>query len=320
MTRRPTTSRAITATPAPQVGAGDRLQLMATFVRIVEAGSLSAAAAQMQSTQPTVSRRLQALEQSLGVRLLQRSTHATRLTVDGERCFERAKELLASWAAFEADLRGAQEEPEGLLRVRVPHAFGQEQFVEPLARFLRECPRVSVEWLLQDGVRDFIAEGVDCAIQVGAPTDPSVVAIKLSEVPRIAVAAPSVLAGASVPKAPGDLAALPWLSLRTYYRNEIALTHRVTGENERIALRPVMSTDNLFALRSAALLGLGVCVGSAWMLADDIAQGRLVHVAPDWHAAPLPVYIAYPHARFYPSRLLRFVALMRDAVAPAIQG
>ena len=78
---------------------------METFVRIVEAGNLSAAAAQMRTTQPTISRRLQALERSLGVRLLQRSTHTMRLTVDGERCFKRAKELLASWASFEADVR-----------------------------------------------------------------------------------------------------------------------------------------------------------------------------------------------------------------------
>lgn len=305
---------------AGQTGSGDRLQLMATFVRIVEAGSLSAAAAQLQSTQPTISRRLQALEQSLGVRLLQRSTHVMRLTLDGERCFERAKELLASWAAFEADLRGAQEEPEGLLRVMVPHAFGQEKFVEPLARFLRQHPQVSVEWLLKDEVRDFIAEGVDCAIQVGEPTDPSVVAIKLSEVPRIVVAAPSVLAGGGVPQAAADLVRLPWLALRTYYRNEIALTHKLSGEVRRIPLRPVVSTDSLYALRSAAVLGLGVCAGSSWLMDDDIAQGRLVHLVPDWQPAPLPVYLTYPHARFYPSRLLRFVALMREAVAPAIQG
>lgn len=299
---------------------GDRLQLMATFVRIVEAGSLSAAAAQMQSTQPTISRRLQALEQSLGVRLLQRSTHVMRLTLDGERCYERAKDLLANWAAFEADLRGAREEPEGLLRVMVPHAFGQEKFVEPLARFLRDNPRVTVEWLLKDEVRDFIAEGVDCAIQVGEPSDPSVVAIKLSEVPRIVVAAPSVCAGGAASRTPDELAALPWLALRTYYRNEIALTHRYSGETRRIPLRPVVSTDSLYALRSAALLGLGVCAGSSWLMDDDLAQGRLLQLAPDWRPAPLPVYLTYPHARFYPSRLLRFVTLMREAVATAVQG
>lgn len=306
--------------PAPLPAQGDRLQLMETFVRIVEAGSLSAAAAQLQTAQPTVSRRLQTLERSLGVRLLQRTTHVMRLTADGERCFERAKELLSNWAAFEADVRGAQEEPEGHLRVAVPHAFGQEMFVAPLAGFLRSHPRVSVDWLLVDEVRDFISTGIDCAIQVGEPTDPSVVAIRIAQVPRIVVAAPSVLGGALPPMDAADLAALPWLALRTYYRNELTLTHAVTGEARRLAIRPRVSTDSLYALRSAALLGLGVAVGSEWLLREDIAQGRLLHLAPGWRAAPLPVYLSYPHARFYPSRLLRFVAAMRSAIPAAMGG
>ncbi|HHY6927154.1 LysR family transcriptional regulator [Burkholderia ambifaria] len=316
----PATGGSARVQAVPVDGAGYRFELMETFVRIVEAGSLSAAAAQLHTTQPTISRRLQALERSLGMRLLQRTTHAMRLTVDGERCFTRAKELLTNWAAFEADLRGAQEEPDGLLRVAVPHAFGQERFVEPLARFLRDYPRVSVEWLLQDEVRDFVGSGIDCAIQVGEPTDPSVVAIRLSKVPRFVVAAPSVLNGADVPADPDALAALPWLALRTYYRTELTLTHTVTGDTRRIAMRPRITTANLYALRSAALLGVGACVGSSWMLADHLARGELVHLAPDWYAAPLPVYMTYPHAQFYPSRLVRFVAMMREAVPLLVEG
>ncbi|WP_407971879.1 LysR family transcriptional regulator [Burkholderia pyrrocinia] len=324
MNERSPTSPAAGGSPriqtVPVDGAGYRFELMETFVRIVEAGSLSAAAAQLHTTQPTISRRLQALERSLGVRLLQRTTHTMRLTVDGERCFKRAKELLANWAAFEADLRGAQEEPDGLLRVAVPHAFGQERFIGPLAQFLHDYPRVSVEWLLQDEVRDFVGSGIDCAIQVGEPTDPSVVAIRLTKVPRFVVAAPTVLNGADLPADPDALAALPWLALRTYYRTELALTHAVTGETRRIAIRPRITTANLYALRSAALLGVGACVGSSWMLADHLARGELVHLAPEWQAAPLPVYLTYPHAQFYPSRLVRFVAMMREAVPGLVEG
>lgn len=292
---------------------GDRLELMQTFVRIVEAGSLSAAAALLGTTQPTVSRRLQLLERSLGLRLLQRSTHSMRLTIDGERCYERAKELLAGWAAFEADLRGAGDEPEGTLRIVVPHAFGQERLVGPLAEYLGRYPRMNVEWLLHDdrGIQDYIGAGIDCAIQVGEVTEPGLVAIRLSEVPRIVVAAPEVLQGQPVPEDAAALAGLPWLALRTYYRNEVALTHRESGKRKRIAIAPRMSTDSLYALRSAALLGLGACVGSAWALADDIAAGRLVHLAPQWQAAPLPVSIVYPYARFYPARLRKFVELVR---------
>lgn len=300
---------------------GDRIELMQTFVRIVEAGSLSAAAAQMGTTQPTVSRRLQILERSLGLRLLQRTTHNMRLTLDGERCYERAKELLTSWAAFESELRGASDEPEGVLRVVVPHAFGQERLVKPLADYLRQHPRMTVEWLLHDdrAIQDYIAAGIDCAIQVGEVTDPGLVAIRVSEVPRIVVAAPEVLDGAAIPEEASELANLPWLALRTYYRNEVTLTHLETGKHRRIAINPRFSTDSLYALRSAALLGLGACIGSAWVLSDDLASGRLLHLAPQWRAAPLPVSLVYPYARFYPARLRRFVDIVK-AEAPSIFG
>jgi DNA-binding transcriptional LysR family regulator len=320
MTNRVKTSSEQAASAAS--GSGDRIDLMQTFVRIVEAGSLSAAAAQMGSTQPTISRRLQTLERSLGLRLLQRTTHTMRLTVDGERCYERAKELLASWAAFESDLRGAGEEPEGVLRVLAPHAFGQERLVAPLAEYLKRYPRMSVEWSLHDdrAIQDFIAAGIDCAIQVGEVTDPGLVAIKLAEVPRIVVAAPSLLNGAPPPEHVADLAALPWLALRTYYRNEVSLRHAQTGERKRFAISPRMSTDSLYALRSAVLLGLGVGIGSAWVMTEDLAAGRLVQLAPQWQAKPLPVSLVYPYARFYPARLRCFVEMMRPAVPSAVAG
>ena len=314
-------SSAVATSPAVLSGAGDRIELMQTFVRIVEAGNLSAAATQLRTTQPTVSRRLQTLERSLGVRLLQRSTHAMRLTEDGQRCYERAKDLLASWAAFESDLRGAGDAPQGMLRVVVPHAFGQDRLVKPLADYLGRYPQMRVEWLLHDDsvLQDFIAGGVDCAVQVGAVSDPALVAIKLAEVPRIVVAAPSVLTGATLPEQANDLAALPWLALRTFYQNEVVLQHRETSEVQRLTISPRMSTDSLYALRSAALQGLGVAIGSAWVLADDLASGRLLHLAPQWQAAPLPVYLVYPYASFYPARLRRFVDIMRAAV-PGVVG
>ena len=219
----------------------DRIELMQTFVRIVEAGSLSAAALQMGATQPTVSRRLQALERSLGLRLLQRSTHAMKLTEEGQRCFARAKELLGNWHAFEADLRGATDVPEGMLRVVVPHAIGQQELVGPLAEYLRRYPRVAVEWLLHDRTPEFIAGGIDCAIHVGAVDDPSVVAVKIAEVPRIVVAAPAVLGDAPLPGHPSELAGLPWLALRTFYRNDITLVH-AQGEQHRLPIQPMRSS------------------------------------------------------------------------------
>ena len=291
--------------------AADRFELMETFVRIVDAGNLSAAAAQLGTTQPTVSRRLQALERSLGVKLLRRSTHSMTLTEDGQRCLERARELLANWHAFEADLRGAGDEPEGTLRVVAPHAFGQQQLVAPLAEYLARYPRVNVEWLLHDRRPDFIAEGIDCAIQVGQVDDQAVVAIKLAEVPRIVVAAPALVAHLPPVRTPEDLARLPWLALRPYYRTELALTAIDDGREARVPIAPRMSTDSLYALRTAAVTGVGAAIASAWLVADDLAQGRLVHIAPRWRAAPLPVYLLYPQARFYPARLRRFLDVIK---------
>jgi DNA-binding transcriptional LysR family regulator len=316
---RPTTSNASTA-PA------DRIELMETFVRIVDAGSLSAAALQMGATQPTVSRRLQALERSLGLRLLQRSTHAMTLTADGERCYEGAKELIASWKAFESELRGADDEPEGLLRVIAPHAFGQQLLVGPLSDYMRAHPRVTVEWLLhdstqdrtQDSTPDFVGEGIDCAIQVGEVTDPSVVAIKLSEVPRIVVAAPALMAGRALPVHARDLAALPWLSARNFYRTEVLLSHVDSGEAHRVGFRPRLTTDSFYALRSAAVRGIGIGLMSTWMLSDEIAAGRLVQLAPQWRAAPLPVHLIYPPSRFHPARLRRFVEAMKSSLPAAL--
>ncbi|MBP2232824.1 DNA-binding transcriptional LysR family regulator [Azospirillum agricola] len=296
----------------------DRLALLETFVRIVEAGSLSAAAAQMGSTQPTVSRRLQILERSLGVRLLQRSTHAMKLTEDGARCYERGKELIAGWQILESDVRGASDEPTGLLRVVAPHAFGQQQLVGPLAEYLRRYPGMAVEWLLHDRMPDFVAEGVDCAIRVGDVHDPSVVALRLGEVPRIVVAAPSLLGGAPLPERPAELAGLPWLALNIFYRDTVELTHAATGETESFPIRPRLSTDSLHALRGAAVMGLGVGIASGWALVEDLAEGRLLHLAPRWQAPPVPVHLVYPPTRFQPARLRRFIEIMRATVPQAV--
>ena len=135
----------------------DRIELMQTFIRIVESGSLSAAATQLGTTQPTISRRLQTLEQRLGLKLILRTTHALKLTDDGERCYAQARQLLATWHALEDELTGASDDPVGTLRVRAPHAFGQDQLIAPLVDYLRRYPRLNIEWMLNDRTPDFMA-------------------------------------------------------------------------------------------------------------------------------------------------------------------
>lgn len=297
----------------------DRVELMRTFVRIVEAGSLSAAAKQLETTQATVSRRLQSLESLLGVRLILRTTHAMKLTDDGERCYQHAGRVIDSWLALEDEMGHAEDEPVGVLRVRAPHAFGQEQLLEPLTQFLNRYPRLTVEWMLNDRSADFMSENIDCAIRVGAEIDPATVSILLAEVPRCIVAAPELLARFDPVQSPQALSALPWVALKSFYRQHIELYTDGETQPLRIPISPRLSTDSLYVTRKSALTGLGVAVVSSWTVEEDIRAGRLVHLLPEWQPAALPVHLVYPWSRYYPARLRRFLEMMRE-VMPEIAG
>ncbi|MDR7342811.1 DNA-binding transcriptional LysR family regulator [Pantoea alhagi] len=300
-------------------GSTDRITLLHTFVRIVESGSLSAAAQQMQTSQPTVSRRLRALEQLLGARLIQRTTHSMKLTDDGERCYQHARRLTEQWLLLEDELHAVSDEPVGVLRVRAPHAFGQDQLIAPLGDYLQCYPHTRIEWTLNDHTPDFIAEGIDCAIHVGEVTDPSVVAVLLAEVPRIVVAAPALLRRCPPVQKVQDLAQLPWLALNMFYHNEVLLTEMHSGEHFQFPITPRLSSDSLYAIRRAALTGLGAAMLSSWIAREDLQAQRLQQLVPAWQAPPLPVYLLYPYASYYPARLRQFMALMRE-VMPRIIG
>ncbi|MGK9171667.1 LysR family transcriptional regulator [Yokenella regensburgei] len=292
---------------------------MRTLVRIVEAGSLSAAARQLDTTQATVSRRLQSLETLLGVKLLLRSTHAMKLTDDGERCYQHAKRVIDAWVSLEDALSQAGDEPVGMLRVRAPHAFGQEQLLSPLTRFLQRYPQLNVEWMLNDKNVNFLSDNIDCAIRVGAEVDPATVSVLLAEVPRCLVASPELLARYQPLTQPSQLSELPWIALSTFYQHDISLNHSQHAEPERIVLAPRLYTDSLYVARNTALAGLGVAAVSSWTVEEDIRHGRLVAVLPEWMPAPLPVHLVYPWARYYPARLRMFLQLMRE-VMPEMSG
>ncbi|EMR6468760.1 LysR family transcriptional regulator [Klebsiella michiganensis] len=283
----------------------DRIELMRTFIRIVEAGSLSAAAVQMNTTQATVSRRLQSLEGLLGAKLILRTTHAMKLTDDGERCYQHARQVVDAWLALEDDLRITDDRPVGILRVRAPHAFGQQQLLGPLVDFLQRYPQLAVEWMLNDKTVDFLSDGIDCAIRVGAEVDPATVSVLLANLPPLS--------------APQEMSLLPWIAISTFYQHEVRLQSQVDEQLITFAIAPCLSTDSVHVARNTALAGLGAAIVSSWAVADDIAAGRLVELFPQWRASPLPVHLVYPWARYYPTRLRKFLDLMRE-VMPQIAG
>ncbi|HFF0299398.1 TPA: LysR family transcriptional regulator, partial [Raoultella ornithinolytica] len=276
----------------------DRIELMRTFIRIVEAGSLSSAARQLETTQATVSRRLQSLESMLGSRLILRTTHAMKLTDDGERCYQHARQVVDAWLALEDEMSIADERPVGVLRVRAPHAFGQQQLLGPLVSFLQRYPQLAVEWMLNDKTVDFLSDNIDCAIRVGAEVDPATVSVLLAEVPRSLVVAPELLSRYPALAIPQDLSRLPWVAISTFYQHEVELQHQEDSRELSFGIVPCLSTDSVYVARNTALAGLGAAIVSSWAVTEDIAAGRLIEPFPQWRASPLPVHLVYPWARY----------------------
>lgn len=291
----------------------DKLTLMCTFVRIVAAGNLSAAARQLNSTQPTVSRQLRLLETHLGTQLLNRSTHAISLTDAGARYHEYARGLLEEMQAVEGQLRGESTAPTGSLRVVVPTAFGQDWLVDVAAQYLAEYPEVDIEWRLSEAPVRFAEQAVDCIVRVGPPKEETAVARQVGEVPRLLVAAPSLLARFGPIGEPDDLSRLPWLALMPYYRDRIVLLDR-DGATRQIAVAPCFVTDHVLAMRSAARRGSGAALISEWSVRDDIERGSLVRLLPAWRGEPVPVYLIYPKTRYTPAKLRRFIEIVKATV------
>ena len=220
---------------------------------------------------------------------------------------------------MEEDLRGATTDPFGLLRVVVPHAFGQKQMIGPLLDFLKRYPKVSIEWLLHQHHPDFIANGVDCEIRLGIVEDPGLIALHLAEVPRIVVASPSLCGKDPFKISLDKLQSMPWIAISIFYKDEVVLTRDGEADTHRFPIKPRLCTDSVYATRQAALAGFGATLISAWIVADDIEKGRLIQLVPQWQGISLPVYLVYPYARFYPAKLRRFIELMRKAM-PTLVG
>jgi DNA-binding transcriptional LysR family regulator len=243
----------------------DRIELMRTFIRIVEAGSLSSAARQLDTTQATVSRRLQSLESMLGSRLILRTTHAMKLTDDGERCYQHARQVVDAWLALEDEMSIADDRPVGVLRVRAPHAFGQQQLLGPLVNFLQRYPQLAVEWMLNDKTVDFLSDNIDCAIRVGAEVDPATVSVLLAEVPRSWWSPRSCWRYPAL-AIPQDLSRLPWMAISTFYQHEVELQHQEDSRELAFGIVPCLSTDSVYVARNTALAGLGrrSCRAGRW--------------------------------------------------------
>ena len=298
----------------------DRIDCLRLFVRIVDRGSFSAAAADLGVSRPVATATIKALEERLGTRLLQRSTRHVRPTVEGSAYHGRCTAILAD--IEDAD-RAASGAVAGLLRVDTVGHLARTVLLPALPAFLARHPALTVH--LGEGERfvDLIREGVDCVVRAGALADSGLVARRLGTMAEITCASPAYLARHGVPAAPDRLDGhlmVGFVSSRT--GQPLPLEFTVAGRTVEVTLPARVLVGSADASAEAARLGLGLVQAPRFRFGDDLAAGTLVEVLAGFPPDPTPVSILYPSSRQLSRRVRVFVDWLVDTLSPsfAAQG
>lgn len=289
----------------------NRLAAMEAFVRVVDSGSFSSAARQLQVGQPAISKMVAQLEDRLGVRLLLRSTHGLTPTEAGQSFYERARRALEE--ADEADLaaRGAAATLSGRLRISAAVTFARLHVMPHLARFLQEHPDLQVEVVLDDRNIDLVDEGIDVALRMGTLTDPTLTARKIGQSRRLVVGSPAYLAKAGEPSVPADLLAHQSViydragggSLWTFRRGAAETSVTVTGRVRVTAAEGV---------REAVFAGLGLAIASEWMFAPELRAGVVRSVLQDWELPRIDLWAVFPTGRRASAKARAFASFIES--------
>ena len=287
---------------------------MAAFVRIVDEGSLTAAAEALGMSAPSVVRSLAALERALGVRLINRTTRRSSLTDEGREYYERCKRVLVEVEAADASLSARRTEPKGRLRITAPVTYGRLRIAPIVADFMAKHPGMQIELLLLDRVVDLVEEGVDIALRIAHLPDSTLVAVPIGETRRVICAAPSYLKRAGAPKAPADLA-----GHRCIVFSALASGNTWSFGARRplqASVRPVLRTNHFDAAVDACLRGIGCAQFLCYQVDALVTAGKLKRLLADFEPAPLPIHLVYPHGRHVSASVRAFV----DAAIPRLRA
>ena len=287
----------------------DKLKAFETFVTVAQKGSLTAAAKAEGVAPAIMGRRLDSLEEHLGVKLLVRTTRRLSLTQEGSAFLEDCLRLLADVASAEASVSAGGVQASGHLRVTAPAGFGRRHVAPLLPRFREQHPKVGLSLNLSDRVVDVAAEGFDCAVRVGDLPDSSLVSVRLADNRRLCVATPAYLARHGTPSHPSDLMRHACLTLSSDASQTRGWAFSVPGSgaasHEVIHLRPSGPLDcsDGQVLHAWCLAGQGIAWRSTWEVEEDIAAGRLVPVLEAFAAPPNGIYAVFPQRKHLPLRL-----------------
>lgn len=297
----------------------DKLRAMQTFVRIVEGGSLTAAADAMRVSLPSVVRGLASLERSLDVRLLNRTTRRLALTDEGREYYERAKRVIADVDEAEAALSARRTQPRGRLRVTASVLFGRLHVAPAVGAFVVRHPAVSVELVLLDRPVDLIEEGIDLGVRIGALPDSSLVAVPVGETRRVVCASPAYLERHGAPAEPGDLAAHRCVGF-TGLSPGNEWSFRAKNSPLRVTVSPAFSSNQIDVALQACRDGLGLGQFLCYQVNAALAEGAFVRVLEAFEPPPSPVNLIYPGSRLLSSNVRSLVDWMAPRLRRSLAG
>jgi DNA-binding transcriptional LysR family regulator len=291
----------------------DRHLAMETFVRVVDTGSFSSAARQMQIGQPAVSKAVAQLEEWLGVRLLLRSTRSLTPTEAGQNFYVRAKRALEEAEEAVLAARGAGCGLTGKLRVATSVCFGRLHIMPQLSRFLTKHPELEIEMLLDDRPINLVEEGVDVAFRSGGLENSTLVARKIGEARKLVMATPRYFEEHGEPKSPGELMAHQTVIYAAEgggtswtFRQGSAETSVVVGGRLRVTAAE--------GLREAVFAHLGLAITSEWTFAPELAAGLVRPVLLDWDLPILELRAVFPTGRMASAKTREFVSFVESCI------
>jgi len=291
----------------------DRLTDIALFLRVLDLGSISAAARNLDLSVAVASKRLLRLERDLGVRLLHRTTRKLNVTPEGAALAEQGRMLVDDLEALTTGLRQGAAEVRGTLRVTTSASFGRLHISPLLPQFLAQHPEVRVSISMSDERVDLISAGFDLAIRIGTLNDSQLVARKLAVNRRVLCASPDYLHRHRMPTMPAELAQHQCLVLvGSGGRQDVWRLVDEAGEAFAVRINGRLDSNLGEAIRDASVAGLGIAMHSSWHVAEDLREGRLVRVLPRFAEADSGIYAVMPQRRLVPPRVRAFVDFLAE--------
>jgi DNA-binding transcriptional LysR family regulator len=287
---------------------------MEMFVRVVETGSFSATARDVDVGQPAISKSIAQLEERLGVKLVARSTRGLSVTEAGQSYYERAKRAIEE--VNEADLaaRGASASLSGRLRICAAVTFARLHLIPRLPEFLKQHPELDLEVILDDRHIDLLHEGIDVALRMGALADSTLTARRIGTAKRLVVGSPAYFERAGVPVVPEDLAKHEAI---LYLQQGDTWMFQKDDSESSVTVESRLKVSAAEGVRAAVLAGMGITIGSEWMFSPELKSGTLQAVLTDWSLPSIDLWAVSPAGRTMTAKARAFVSFFEQCLAAA---